>query len=120
MDCTNCDKECAFVKSGFCETDKRCPFYVESWWQCKDEKNPRLISDCYPKRATIQQNNIENRQLDTQSQIVELRNKFENIESLLFQILEKSNEYANSQKLEMTSKHIQDDVLLLNNNKRGE
>ncbi len=98
MDSTNCGENCAFVKSGFCKSDCECPFYIESWWQCKGEKTPKLVKDCQPKRASLQLNNADNRIFDLQAEMVILRNKFDNIENLLLQLISNSNDYINSQR----------------------
>ena len=56
MESTACGKECPFVKQGFCNSDKECPHYVESWWQKGDTQvsqiNQRLRTKTYASSTT--------------------------------------------------------------------
>lgn len=92
MDCTNCKENCAFVKSGFIAKDSQCPNYVESWW-LDENQNPKLISDCFPKRCTIQNNQSVMQSLALQSNIQNLRNEVLDLKNALHEILAKSKEF---------------------------
>ena len=72
------DKECKFVKSGFCSRCEDCPFYVESWWQSPD-CSPHLVKDCFPKRSLLIQQETINRSLALQSANEQQRNEFNRI-----------------------------------------
>ena len=100
MDCTNCGNECSFVKSGFCKTDKECPFYVETWWQLQGEQNPKLIKDCFPKKFALEQNQLLHRFLCMQSVVEEVRNRMAKLESMLEQLMQQSHEFLLEKTLE--------------------
>lgn len=98
MNHTSCGKNCAFVKSGFCESDRECPFFTEAWWKEEGKDLPVLISDCFCKRSTIEQNNLSNRVLANQSELVTVRNKLHNIEGLLSHLIAQSQQVIEENK----------------------
>lgn len=95
MDCSNCGNECSFVKTGFCKTDKECPFYVETWWQLEGEQNPKLIKDCFPKKFALEQNHLLHRFLCMQSVMEDLRHRMAKLEGMLEQLIGQSKDFLN-------------------------
>ena len=93
MDCTNCKENCSFVKSGFCETDRGCPFYLESWWLKDGDPEPKLIKDCFPKKFGVEQNRLLHRFLATQSVVEDVRNRMDRLENLLATLIDQSKEF---------------------------
>lgn len=83
---TNCEKNCAFVKAGFCDSDKECPHFVQSIWQQEGNSSPVIVSDCFPKRFTMEQNQLLHRFLCMQSALEEMRNKNDNLEKSVTQL----------------------------------
>ena len=105
MDNSNCGCECSFVKSGFCKTDKECPFYVETWWSKTGEPNPKLVKDCFPKKFALEQNGLLHRQLCLQGCIEDVRNRMDRIEVMLAQLISQSKEFI----LEKNAERLQSD-----------
>lgn len=97
---TACGIECAFVKSGFCESDRGCPFYCESIWQNQDGSQVKVVKDCSPKRSTFEVNNLHLRMKVLQSHQEDLRNRFDTLQSQLSLLIELSKEYINQQEAE--------------------
>lgn len=93
MEHTNCGDNCAFVKSGFCKCDKECPFYVETWWQLSGSTQPQLIKDCFPKKLTIEQNNLLHRHICLQGVVEDVRNRMDRLEALLINLTAQSKEF---------------------------
>lgn len=93
MQDSNCGSECSFVKSGFCESDKKCPFYVETWWQCADNPQPKLVKDCFPKKFSQEQNHLLHRQLCLQGCIEDVRNRMDRIEAMLLNLTSQTKEF---------------------------
>lgn len=93
MQNTNCGTECCYVKQGFCKTDKECPFYVQSWWQLKDEMTPKMVEDCFPKKFSQEQNFLLHRFLELQALQENTRNRLDKIESLLTLLVSQSREF---------------------------
>lgn len=89
---TRCGKNCAFVKSGFCSEDSECPFFTQAWWKGSNEEMPILVSDCFCKRSTIEQNNLINKVENCQSDVVDVRNRLSVIENLLTELVVTSRE----------------------------
>ena len=85
---TNCGKECAFVKSGFCSTDRECPHFVQTLWQEEGNPTPKIVSDCYPKKFAIEQNQMLHRFLCMQSVLEELRFNVSKLEISIKQLYE--------------------------------
>ena len=103
MENSNCGCDCAFVKSGFCNTDRECPFYLESWWQKADEPNPKLVKDCFPKKLAVEQNQLLHRMLCAQGVVEDVRNRMDRLEQMLAQLISQSKEFIlekSSEKLE--------------------
>lgn len=92
MEHTACGDECAFVKSGFCKTDKECPFYTEGWWNNPNEPQPKLFRDCFPKRNALEQQGLLSRFLCLQATVQELRNQIFRLEGLMIQLVQKEKE----------------------------
>lgn len=87
MDNTNCGENCCFVKSGFCKTDKECPFFIETWWKLDGKDIPKLVSDCFPKKFMFEQNNLLHRLLSVQSAEEQLRNRVAKLEMMFQQFM---------------------------------
>jgi hypothetical protein len=66
---------------------------VESWWQEGGTGQPKVISDCAPKRMLIQQQMEVNRMFALQQAVEQMRNRLEKLEGLLGQLIEQSKEY---------------------------
>jgi hypothetical protein len=86
MENTSCGSNCAFVKSGFCQTDKECPHFVQSLWQKEGDPMPKIVSDCYPKKFILEQNQLLHRFLCMQSVTEELRHKVSTLEDAIKQL----------------------------------
>jgi hypothetical protein len=93
MDNSNCGEDCAFVKSGFCKCDKECPFYIETWWQIAENPQPKLVKDCFPKKLTIEQNNLLHRHICLQGVVEDVRNRMDRIEQMLINLTSQSKEF---------------------------
>lgn len=93
MENTSCGCECSFVKSGFCKTDKECPFYIETLWQKDGEPTPKIVKDCSPKKMMIEQNALLHRCLCMQSVVEDVRNRMDRIEGLLINLTSHSKEF---------------------------
>lgn len=93
---TNCGEECCFVKQGFCKTDRECPFYCEVTWQVQGGE--KKVRDCYPKRATMENNNLHYRITCLQSVQEETRNRLANMERLLESLILASREFLAEKK----------------------
>lgn len=93
MENTNCGENCCFVKQGFCKSDKECPFYVQSWWQIKDNPTPKMVEDCFPKKFSQEQNFLLHRFLELQSLQENTRNRLDKIEKLLTILVSQSREF---------------------------
>lgn len=98
MEDTNCGDNCCFVKSGFCKTDKECPFYVESWWIETGKEVPKQVKDCHTKRSSLQQAELHSRMIAMQQSQEQLRNRLSNIENLLAQLIAQSKEFLLEEK----------------------
>ena len=92
MENTNCGENCCFVTSGFCKTDKECPFYVETWWRNQNEDKPKLVCDCFPQKFVFEQNNLLHRLFGVQAANEQLRNRVANLEYLIKQLLIQNQE----------------------------
>jgi len=91
MECTNCGENCSFVKSGFCKTDRECPFYVESLWTHHDRTQPKLVKDCFPKKFMFEQNNLLHQTICMQSAIEQLNFKVSNLEKVIKELILQNN-----------------------------
>lgn len=110
MENSACGCECSFVKSGFCKTDKECPFYIESWWQKADDPTPRLFKDCFPKKLAVEQNNLLHRMICSQGVVEEVRNRMDRIEQMLDLLIAQSKEFIiekRTEKLDLSHKPFQ-------------
>jgi hypothetical protein len=94
MDCTSCKENCPFVKSKLCASERECPNFMESWWQEGGTGQPKVISDCAPKRMLIQQQVEVNRMFALQQAVEQMRNRLETLEGLLGQLIQQSKEYV--------------------------
>jgi len=58
-------------------TDGNCPNFIESWWTPvgPGENQPKLVSDCAPKRTFLMIQDLSNRLTGLQSSHEELRNE---------------------------------------------
>lgn len=90
MENTNCGDKCAFVKSGFCNSDCECPFYAESIWESKGET--KIVKDCSTKRIMIEQQRMMNNFIGVQSSVEVMRDKLENLEKALVFLISRSKE----------------------------
>jgi hypothetical protein len=80
---------------------------MESWWQEGGTGQPKVISDCAPKRMLIQQQVEVNRMYALQQAVEQMRNRLETLEGLLGQLIQQSKEYILHQapkKIPKTSK----------------
>lgn len=93
MENTNCGDNCSFFKSGFCNSDRECPFYCESIWQKKGGDEIQTVRDCYPKRATFETNNLHYKMCGLQENQEELRNRLEKIETMLNLLVQQSHAF---------------------------
>lgn len=100
MDNSNCGCECSFVKSGFCKTDRECPFYVETLWQKEGDPVPKIVKDCSPKKMMVEQNALLHRMLCTQSVVEDVRNRMDKLEQMLAQLISQSKEFILEKKFE--------------------
>lgn len=94
MDCTSCKENCPFVKAKLCATERECPNFMESWWQEGGTGQPKVITDCAPKRVLIQQQIEVNRMFALQQAVEQMRNRLETLEGLLGQLIQQSKEYV--------------------------
>lgn len=116
MENTNCGVECCFVKSGFCNSDRECPFFCESIWQTNDGKEIKTVKDCYPKRQTMEQNNLTHRFMILQSLQEDLRNRMDRLELLLNTLIQQSETYLIEK---MKEKDLKDKIYqIANDNKQ--
>lgn len=88
MDCTACGKECPFVKTGFCQSDKECPNYIESWWVDGKTQEPKLLKDCAPKRMILQQQYLQIRLEGVQAALEQSRNEYNQLSGYFKSIIE--------------------------------
>lgn len=86
MENTNCGCNCAFVKSGFCKTDNECPYFVQTLWQQEGNPNPKLVSDCFPKKFSLEQNQLLHRFLCMQGVLEEQRHRIASLEASIKQL----------------------------------
>lgn len=87
---TSCGSNCPFVKQGFCQSEKECPNYVESWWIEGQESQPKILRDCSPKRMLLQQQLLQSRVESMQSALEQQRNENMKLTSYLAQLIEAS------------------------------
>jgi hypothetical protein len=93
MEDTNCGDECAFVKAGFCNKDKECPFYCESIWQVRRGTEIKTVKDCHPKKSMMETNNLHYRMGVLQEIQEDLRNRLDRIELTLNTLIEQSQQH---------------------------
>ncbi|MEO8894045.1 MAG: hypothetical protein ABI417_21375 [Coleofasciculaceae cyanobacterium] len=91
MECTNCGEKCAYVQSGFCKTDRDCPYFVETLWTHHDHPQPKLIKDCFPKKFVFEQNNLLHQMICVQSVLEELKFRIKNLEEIIKQLILQNN-----------------------------
>lgn len=91
MECTNCGDKCAYVQSGFCKTDRQCPYFVESIWTNQETSQPKVVQDCFPKKFIFEQNNLLHQMICVQSVLEELRHKVSNLEEVIRQLILQNN-----------------------------
>lgn len=73
---TYCDKNCPFVKQGFCDKVEECPNYVESIWEDALTKECKVVKDCSPKRVMLE-TQIQRSRIDSlQTSLDEQRHAF--------------------------------------------
>lgn len=92
---TSCGKNCPFVKQGFCNDEKECPNYVETWWQEGKEGEPTLLKDCSPKRMLLQQQLLQCRLEQVQESLCQARNEYNNLAKYLSLLIEASRTIIN-------------------------
>jgi hypothetical protein len=83
MESTSCGKNCPFVKQGFCNDEKECPHYIESWWIEGKTEEHKLLKDCAPKRMLLQQQLLQTRVEGMQAALEQSRNQYEALSSNL-------------------------------------
>jgi hypothetical protein len=114
MENTNCGEDCCFVKSGFCKTDRECPFYCESIWQVRGGTEIKTVKDCHPKRATMENNNLHYKMGCLQEIQVDLRNRLDRIELVLNALTEQSQFLLREkrEKMEITKRGLKQENIL--------
>lgn len=107
MESTSCQKDCPFVKQGFCSNEKECPNYVESWWIEGQTQEKKLVKDCSPKRMLLQQQVLQLRLESVQEALELTRNQQTQLLSYLKPLFEASQQILNStQKLDRKNENI--------------
>lgn len=99
MESTACGKECPFVKQGFCESDKECPNYIETWWQKAQESQPVKLCDCSPKRMVLQQQVMQAKFECVQQALEQSRNQYAELSNYLKNLIEMSKQVINHRDL---------------------
>lgn len=92
MESTACGKECPFVKQGFCESDKQCPNYIETWWQKGQDTQPVKLCDCSPKRMVLQQQVMQAKFECVQQSLEQSRNQYAELTNYLKNLIETSKQ----------------------------
>lgn len=90
MEDTACGEDCCFVKSGFCNNETECPNFTETIWQEGNSGKIKNVKDCSPKRTVIEQQRIINCVVACQGSVQVLRDKIENLETLLLNLINQS------------------------------
>lgn len=90
MEGTSCGEDCCFVKSGFCDSEKGCPNYTESFWEETSTGKMKTVRDCAPKRTMLEQQRLVNSYTMMTGSMNELRDKIDNLEKILLQIINES------------------------------
>ena len=90
MESTSCGANCPFVKQGFCQSEKECPNYVETWWVEPQTEQPRKLQDCSPKRMLLQQQVMQSRLEHVQQALEQSRNKYDELCGYLKTLIEVS------------------------------
>jgi preprotein translocase subunit SecD len=67
---------------------------MESWWLEGGTGQPKVISDCAPKRMLLQQQVEVNRMFALQQSVEQMRNRLETLEGLLSQLIQQSKDYV--------------------------
>lgn len=88
MENTACGKECPFVKQGFCESDKQCPNYIETWWMEGQGTQPKKLCDCSPKRMLLQQQLMQAKFENVQQSLEQTRNQYAELACYLKNLIE--------------------------------
>ena len=110
---TNCGQECAFVKNGFCQSDKECPNYIETWWKSIEDEHPKLVKDCFPKKFSLEQNALLHRFLSMQSALEQVRNRMDRLEKSICQLIDifcHENEKEHDKSKFLNEKEIQKSI----------
>src|SRR5258708_34657997 len=92
MKSTSCGKECPFVKQGFCNDERECPNFIETWWQEGQEAQPIKISDCSPKRMVLQQQVMQAKFENVQQALEQSRNQYAELSNYLKNLIEISKQ----------------------------
>jgi hypothetical protein len=90
MESTSCGEECAFVRSGLCNHEKKCPNYIETWWVTGEKQEPRMIKDCSPKRIILQQQLLQTRVEQLTEALLSSRNEYNQLSNYLKTLVEMS------------------------------
>ena len=97
---TRCGKNCAFIKAGICDSDEDCPNYCESFWQCS-EGQVKCVKDCAPKRASLESQRSISSLMGMQSSIEQMRDRIDNLETLIRHLCSKSEEVLSAARLNL-------------------
>jgi hypothetical protein len=92
MEDTRCGENCCFVKSGFCDSDTGCPNYTETLWEESSSGKLKTVKDCSPKRTMIEQQRMINSFSATQGSVQVLRDKVDNLETLLVNLVNQTKQ----------------------------
>lgn len=88
MESTSCGQNCAFVKCGFCNSEKECPNYIESWWVEGENGQPKMLKDCAPKRMLLQQQMLQSRVENMQVELCNQKARAESLAEALMQVIQ--------------------------------
>lgn len=100
MESTSCGANCPFVKSGFCNSEKECPHYLETWWVETQSQQPKLLKDCAPKRMLLQQQLLQHRLECMQQALEESRNEYVRLGGYLKSLVEASKGIVEQNKVD--------------------
>lgn len=90
-----CKKEnCPFWK----EHEKKCPFFVETWWQDGQIGQVKLVEDCAPIRSMLMAQDLHNRFIGVQQANEEARNRFHDMTNEIRSINAMTKEFMELQR----------------------
>jgi hypothetical protein len=90
MENTSCGENCPYVKQGFCNNEKECPNFIETYWIENDTGNKKKINDCSPKRVLLNQMAMQSRFELVQQALEQSRNEYSELSSYLKTLIQMS------------------------------